>query len=69
MLGYEDSVTSKFTNTKEEPWCKESSFPYVNLRNTSCKSYQNVILLLPKVSLINFYCIWKAYPFIQNYIV
>ena len=31
VLGYEDSVTSKFTNTKEEPWCKESSFPYVNL--------------------------------------
>ena len=32
--------------------CKETSFPYVNLRNTSCKSYQNVILLLPKVILI-----------------
>ena len=32
--------------------CKETSVPYVNLRNTSCKSYQNVILLLPKVILI-----------------
>ena len=32
--------------------CKETSFPYVNLQNTSCKSYQNVILLLPKVILI-----------------